>query len=686
MLDREVFLRFRHRIIPAFALLAALILVPVASAQDADSDDNAGWPREFELADGSTLLVYQPQVERWEDFRRLDALAAVIVTLPREAEMIGALEVSMTTATDHQRRLVTLRDPVFTRISFPSANAADAQKAEDVVRRGFPSKSVAVSLDRIVANLQRHEVQPTEVEVRNDPPKIILSEKDAILVRVHGEPLFEPIGKTGVSIVVNTISDLFRDDATGHFYLMRGKHWLEAPTLEGPWTPNRLLPKGFFGLPDDTRLRKVRAGVRGRSPDAMRHPPDVHVVSEPTELIVMHGRPEFEKIPGTKLSYVANSESDIFRYEPDRLFYALFSGRWFRTPGSGAPLEFCTNDLPEDFAQIAPDHAAGRVLVSIPGTDQAREAMIASQIPHTAKVDRLEATFEASYLGGEPEFASIPGCVVEYVVNTSQEIFRVNDHYYACQRAVWFESDSPHGPWAVCDEVPDELYEIPSSSPHYAVTNVFVYDSTADDVTVGYLPGYEDLYIADGVYVYGLGLDYNLPMAYYRHRHTAWTDGHYRYLRLRDTYGHGYYYDHLSGRYRRSREAREHQAAREIFGGPYESWGETRGVQRSRFNAVGGEQHRTGRPMFAGSAREARHDLYATREGQVYRRADTGWQQYGGGGWSRAAPARARHASLVRASRGRHWGVNRRSQYQKYRSTRGELHPARNRSRLGGRR
>jgi hypothetical protein len=259
----------------------------------------------------------------------------------------------------------------------------------------------------------------------------------------------------------------------------------------------------------------------------------------------------------------------------------------------------------------------------------------------------------------------------------------VNDRYYACHMAVWFESDSPHGPWVVCDTVPEELYTIPSSSPFFPVTSVFVYDSNVDEVTVGYLPGYEDLYISDGVYVYGLGLEYDLPLAYYRHRYAAWTDGHYRYLRLRDTYGHGYYYDHLSSRFRRSREAREHHAAREIFGGPYESWGEFGGVERSAFNALGDPVQHQGR-FFIGQVVDTRHDLYATRGGEVYRKADAGWQQYGRGGWSGATPAQQRFATLQRASRGRNWGVNRRSQYQRYRSTRGELHPARDRSRLDG--
>ncbi|MHC5113823.1 MAG: hypothetical protein ACYTGP_05285 [Planctomycetota bacterium] len=405
--------RHHYRILMVLVIAAlGVVLAPAVSAQAEREDDDRQWPREFKLDDGGSLLLFQPQAERWDDYRTIEVLVAAVVTLPRGPELIGALEIRIETETHHDDRMVTLRDPEFTKINFPGASEADARAAEKVVRKAFPSKSVAISLDRIFANLERRETITSDVQVRSDPPKIILSEKDAILVRIHGEPVYEEIPSTGVSIIVNTISDLFRYDETGQYYLMRGKHWLEAPSLEGPWTPNRLLPEGFFRMPDNDRLREVRRGVRGRSPDALRHPPDVYVVDEPTELIVMYGRPKFEKIKGTNLSFVTNSESDIFRYEPDRLYYALFSGRWFRTPGSGAPLEFCTHDLPEDFAQIPPDHAMGRVLASVPGTDSARRAVIASQIPHTAVVNRLDASFDVSYTGTEPEFESIEGCAV----------------------------------------------------------------------------------------------------------------------------------------------------------------------------------------------------------------------------------------------------------------------------------
>ena len=55
---------------------------------------------------------------------------------------------------------------------------------------------------------------------------------------------------------------------------------------------------------------------------------------------------------------------------------------------------------------------------SIPGTAQAKEALIATQIPQTAQVDRAKATY-APQLPGAPDIKPIEGTQLKYVVNSS---------------------------------------------------------------------------------------------------------------------------------------------------------------------------------------------------------------------------------------------------------------------------
>jgi hypothetical protein len=60
----------------------------------------------------------------------------------------------------------------------------------------------------------------------------------------------------------------------------------------------------------------------------------------------------------------------------------------------------------------------------------------------------------------------------------------------------------------VATEVPEEIYTIPPSSPVYYATFARVYSATEDEVEVGYTPGYQGTYEDDGTVVYGTGWDY----------------------------------------------------------------------------------------------------------------------------------------------------------------------------------
>jgi hypothetical protein len=83
------------------------------------------------------------------------------------------------------------------------------------------------------------------------------------------------------------------------------------------------------------------------------------------------------------------------------------------------------------------------------------------------------------------------------------------DSYYAVQDGVWFTAKSESGPWSVAIAVPDQIYQIPTSSPLYYVTYVRIYSTSADYVVVGYTPGYHGTFVsADGTIVYGTGYTY----------------------------------------------------------------------------------------------------------------------------------------------------------------------------------
>jgi hypothetical protein len=147
------------------------------------------------------------------------------------------------------------------------------------------------------------------------------------------------------------------------------------------------------------------------------------------------------------------------------------------------------------------------VLASVPDTPQAELAVLANSVPTTATISRRDATIDLSY-DGEPKFKPIEGTRMSYAVNAQLPVILASGTYYALDNGVWFTAKAATGPWQVATEVPEEIYTIPPSSPVYYATFSSVYQSTDDEVEVGYTPGYLGAYEEDGTVVYGTGWDY----------------------------------------------------------------------------------------------------------------------------------------------------------------------------------
>ena len=183
------------------------------------------------------------------------------------------------------------------------------------------------------------------------------------------------------------------------------------------------------------------------------------------------------------------------------------SGRWFSAPSLHGPWSFATADLPADFARIPPDGPRGFVLASVPGTVQAQEALIHAQIPQQATLSIADTRLEVLY-AGEPKFEPIPGTGMAFAVNTSFNVVRVENAYYACYQGAWFVAPAPLGGWALATSVPAVIYTIPPASPLYPCTYVRVYAATPTTVTYGYTAGYSMAFVSAGVVVYGTGYYY----------------------------------------------------------------------------------------------------------------------------------------------------------------------------------
>jgi hypothetical protein len=500
-----------------------LALASLGHAQQASppastaSADQRAWPHSFDIQ-GQHLVLHHPQLDSWEGNLLKGRLAVAVKTgtqvghdgKSHDVMAYGVAWFSARTDTDKALRQVTLSQITIDKVSFPTApSQQDHYRSllQAIAARG----SQVASLDTLEASLAigREEGATRSVTVRNDPPEIIFSFEPALLVLVDGAPVARATTAAGVSRIVNTRSLLLQQG--GQYYLSFAGHWVKAATLQGPWSS--ATPPAAVAQAGQAAAAAKLVDTLDQPSDALKQVldsgrlPDIVVRTKPAELIMVDGDPQFAAVPGTQLAYVANTASDVFVDQAHGpTWYALISGRWFAADSTRGPWRYVAGrDLPADFAQIPSDSAKSAVLASVPGTPEARESLIANNIPQTAVVDSHSAQLHLSY-DGPPQFRPIEGTSLSYAWNTPVPVIRVsNDAYYAVQNGVWFSASSANGPWSVALEVPAVIYSIPSSSPLHYVTYVYVYGHGGDDVYVGYSPGYYGTVASDGVVVYGTG-------------------------------------------------------------------------------------------------------------------------------------------------------------------------------------
>ena len=495
----------------AFYLGLAVTLAITATSVAADFGDAAAaahWPRSFPGPQGGRLVLHQPQVDDWKQRREIEARAAVEVTLPGVAPpVLGAIWVSGHTSVDLARGLVHVDELRLLRASFPGLPDSSARLLEQKIAQGLAGRAATLPLASLIAAVQHQKRDPKEPRLSLSPPQIFSSAAPAILVVLDGEPVLIPLAKTGLEYVVNTNWNLFRHRKLQRWFLLDRESWLEAPAIGGPWIPARQLPNAFNEIPDQPSWQRVRAHLPGKrlAADAA---PRVLLSTRPAELILTQGPPQFAPIEGTRLRFAENTPNDLFFDGHSNRYYVLFGGRWFRARTLQQDWSAVAGrDLPPDFAKIPPESPRGRVLVAVPGTSEAQEAVLVAEVPQTATIVRKTATVRVSY-AGPPKFQPVPKTDLYYAVNTPYRVIRFDDHFYLCHRGIWFESISAEGLWRVAVTVPLEIYMIPPESPLYPVTYVYVYSSTPTTVVVGYTVGYMGTYVYGGSIVYGTGYYY----------------------------------------------------------------------------------------------------------------------------------------------------------------------------------
>ena len=670
------------------SLIGLCPALPSFGQQKAEQPVERPWPRSYDATSGASIVIYQPQAASWDDQKRMVAYAAVSYLPVGEADKpaLGTIKIESDTSVSIEERLVKFSALKITEASFQSLSKEQTRDVVTEVEKAIPDEDRVIALDRVMAAIDKSKIIPRNVEgIKSDPPAVFFSKTPAVLLNIDGYPIWSPIRENDLKFAVNTNWDLFQHGPTGTYYLRNDTAWLKASDVKGPWVAAGKLPDGFKNLPKE-EWKDVQENLKNKNADQV---PTVLVSTKPAELIALQGEPKYFPVAGTgtKLLWVSNTESDVFRLGENGPVYYLVAGRWFTAQDFTGPWTFATPSLPPDFKLIPLDHPRSRVRASVPGTEQATEAVLLAQIPQTARVNKKELKAPEVIYNGNPEFTPIEKTSLALAINSDKQIIKVGDMYYMCFDGVWFVGSSPTGPFAVTDSVPGEIYEIPPSSAAHNVTYVTVKEDNDDDDWEEFAAtaGYWGMYCAWGCDMWGTGWYYDpyygygggYPIYYPPLRtygYGSWYNPRTGFFgsagRIYGPYGgvgFGARYNPTTGTYARGAMAWGPNGARGAAqlwnprtgsyastrqgSGVYGSWGSTfvkRGdewAQTKRFTNREGTTTRAIRTDEGGMIRRKGEDgsgfvgkgednVYAGRDGNVYRRDESGnWSKWENGSW-----------------------------------------------------
>ncbi|MFM9055335.1 MAG: carbohydrate-binding family V/XII, partial [Bacteroidota bacterium] len=325
---------------------------------------------------------------------------------------------------------------------------------------------------------------------KNDAPVILYRNKASVLVLIDGEPKLQQIDGASVKRIINTPFIIMKPDKDSSYYLYGGDHWMKSSSLTTGWAITKNVPSSVKKAMEKNKQPSDTSSAAKTADDGVV--PEIVVSTVPAELLQTKGNPEFKPINETGLLYVDNTDDYIFREISSQKYFILKSGRWYASGGLDGGWKFIPSDsLPADFAKIPPGSDMDAVLASVPGTPQAKDAVLDAQVPQTATVDRKTAGKNATVTyDGAPKFEPVDGTSLFLAVNASKTVFRSGSMYYLVDNGIWFESKNYNGPWEVSTSRPADVDKIPPSNSAYNTRYVYIYDHTPDVVYVGYTPGY----------------------------------------------------------------------------------------------------------------------------------------------------------------------------------------------------
>jgi hypothetical protein len=226
-------------------------------------------------------------------------------------------------STDEASHKVLIRSVRVPNLKLASdSNDARTNYLKTVLESQMTDVVPSLDLDKVNGSIARVAEEKRQAsKLNNDAPDIIYANQPSMLVLIDGEPKWQTNPDWGLDAVVNSPFTIVRQD--GMVFLYGGKHWYQASSVMGPYTSANTVSNELRKVEDAVNaLDNSNPGYANKGGDANVEK-NIIVSTHPAELLQTRGEPQLTPIDGTNLSYVINTDNDLFQNGADGQLYPV---------------------------------------------------------------------------------------------------------------------------------------------------------------------------------------------------------------------------------------------------------------------------------------------------------------------------------------------------------------------------
>jgi hypothetical protein len=203
--------------------------------------------------------------------------------------------------------------------------------------------------------------EPTDQPKPKTPPQIIVATQPTELIVSEGTPRFLPLQGTNLLYLDNTPSEVFLEVRSQHYFVLLAGRWFRSPSLErGSWTyvAADAIPEEFKRIPPGSSKGHILAFIAGtrEAEEAIldaQIPQTATVKRDEAKLTVSYdGSPKFEPIKGTEMQYAVNTNIQVIKYR--NKYYAVDQAVWFVSDSPTGPW-VVADAIPPEVDTIPPE-------------------------------------------------------------------------------------------------------------------------------------------------------------------------------------------------------------------------------------------------------------------------------------------------------------------------------------------